>query len=99
VHFNSLDKKVVEMVVDKIIGQLAERLKAKKVTVKLDSKARSYLAEKGYDSQLGARPIQRLIDSEITERLSKEILFGKLANGGNARIILKEDKLDFDFDS
>jgi ATP-dependent Clp protease ATP-binding subunit ClpA len=99
VHFNSLDNKVVEMVVDKIIGQLAERLKAKKVTVKLDPKARSYLAEKGYNSQLGARPIQRLIDSEITERLSKEILFGKLAAGGNARIILREDKLDFDFDS
>lgn len=96
-QFNSLDKKVVERIVDKIIGQLAERLKPKKVNIGLDLKARSYLAEKGYDSRLGARPIQRLIDTEITERLSKEILFGRLSKGGNARIILMDDKLEFEF--
>jgi ATP-dependent Clp protease ATP-binding subunit ClpA len=99
VYFNSLDMKVVERVVDKMIGQLAERLKPRKVTIDLDTKARTYLAEKGYDPQLGARPIQRLIDDEITERLSKEILFGNLSNGGNVRIIIKEDRLEFDFES
>jgi len=82
-----------------MIGQLAERLKPRKVTIDLDTKARTYLAEKGYDPQLGARPIQRLIDDEITERLSKEILFGNLSNGGNVRIIIKEEKLEFDFES
>jgi ATP-dependent Clp protease ATP-binding subunit ClpA len=99
VYFNPLDMKVVERVVDKMIGQLAERLKPRRVNIELDRKARTYLAEKGYDPQLGARPIQRLIDDEITERLSKEILFGNLSNGGNVRIIIKEEKLEFDFES
>lgn len=97
VQFNSLDNRILEKIVDKIIGQLAERLKSKKVTIELDEKARAYLAEKGYDPLLGARPIQRLVDGEITERLSKEILFGNLTGGGNVRITVKNDKLDFDF--
>ncbi len=96
VHFNALDIKIVERIVDKLIGQLAERLRPRKVNIELDTSARAYLAERGYDPQLGARPIQRLIDSEITERLSKEILFGNLSNGGNVKIILKEDKLEFE---
>ncbi|MBI4228309.1 MAG: ATP-dependent Clp protease ATP-binding subunit ClpA [Deltaproteobacteria bacterium] len=99
VQFNSLDMEVVKRIVDKIIGQLADRLKPKKVSIELEKEARAYLAEKGYDSRLGARPIQRLIDTEITERLSKEILFGKLATGGNARIRLKGNKLSFEIDS
>ncbi len=99
VHFNSLDMEVVKRIVDKIIGELAERLKPKKVSIELEEGARTYLAEKGYDSRLGARPIQRLIDAEITERLSKEILFGKLLAGGNARVGLKGDKLSIEVDS
>jgi ATP-dependent Clp protease ATP-binding subunit ClpA len=99
VHFSSLDMEVVKRIVDKIIGQLAERLKPKKVSIELEKGARTYLAEKGYDSRLGARPIQRLIDTEITERLSKEILFGKLLTGGNARIALKGRKLNIEIDS
>jgi ATP-dependent Clp protease ATP-binding subunit ClpA len=99
VHFNSLDMEVVKRIVDKIIGQLADRLKPKKVSIELEKDARTYLAEKGYDSRLGARPIQRLVDTEITERLSKEILFGKLATGGNARIKSKGNKLSIEIDS
>ncbi len=99
VHFNSLDMEVVKKIVDKIIGQLAERLKPKKVNIGLEEGARTYLAEKGYDSRLGARPIQRLIDAEITERLSKEILFGKLSTGGKARIKLKGNRLNIEIDS
>jgi ATP-dependent Clp protease ATP-binding subunit ClpA len=99
VHFNSLDIEVVKRIVDKIIGQLGDRLKPKKVSIELGEGARTYLAEKGYDSRLGARPIQRLIDAEITERLSKEILFGKLSTGGKARIGLKGSKLFIEIDS
>jgi ATP-dependent Clp protease ATP-binding subunit ClpA len=99
VYFSSLDMEVVKRIVDKIIGQLSDRLKPKKVSIELEKEARTYLAEKGYDSRLGARPIQRLIDTEITERLSKEILFGKLLTGGNARIILKSSKLSIEIDS
>jgi len=88
---------VVEKIVDKMVGQLADRLKAKKVTLELTPKARTYIAEKGYDKQLGARPIQRLIDHEITQNLSQEILFGKLASGGNVKIVVKSKKLDFEY--
>jgi len=96
-HFNSLSKEVVEKIIDKRVGQLADRLKAKKVTLELTPKARTYIAEKGYDKQLGARPIQRLIDHEITQNLSQEILFGKLASGGNVKIVVKSKKLDFEY--
>ena len=80
-----------------MIGQLAARLKAKKVTLELTPKARTYIAEQGYDKQLGARPIQRLIDNEITQNLSQEILFGKLASGGKAKIVIKSNELAFEF--
>lgn len=98
-HFNALSKEVVERIVDKMIGQLAERLKAKKVTLELTPKARTYIAEKGYDKQLGARPIQRYIDSEISQKLSKEILFGDLSagGGGKVKIVVKKGKLGFEF--
>jgi ATP-dependent Clp protease ATP-binding subunit ClpA len=96
-HFNSLSKEVVEKIVDKMITQLAGRLKAKKVAIELTPEARTYIAEKGYDKQLGARPIQRLIDEEITQRLSQEILFGKLASGGNVKIVVKKGEIRFEF--
>jgi len=98
-HFSALDKKVVEKIVDKMVGQLAERLKAKKVSLELSPKARAYIAKKGYNKQLGARPIQRLIDSEIAERLSQEILFGELASGGEAKIIIKNSEIGFEFEA
>jgi len=98
-HFSSLTKEVVEKIVDKTVGQLADRLKAKKVTLELTPKARSYIAEKGYDKQLGARPIQRLIDSEITQKLTREILFGDLSSGGgNVKIMVKGQELAFEFE-
>jgi ATP-dependent Clp protease ATP-binding subunit ClpA len=97
VHFNALELKIVERIVDKIMRELADRLKAKKVVVKLDPKARTYLAKKGYNPQLGARPIQRLIDKLITKRLSREILFGKLSSGGMVTIKVVRNKLKFEF--
>ena len=98
-HFNALGKEVVERIVDKMIGQLADRLKAKKVTLELTPKARTYIAEQGYNKQLGARPIQRLIDEEIAQKLSQEILFGELASGGSAKILIKSGELDFEFEN
>ncbi|MEM7007524.1 MAG: ATP-dependent Clp protease ATP-binding subunit ClpA [Thermodesulfobacteriota bacterium] len=96
-HFNSLSKEVVERIVDKMVGQLADRLKAKKVVLELTDEARSYIAEQGYDKQLGARPIQRLIDHEIAQKLSQEILFGNLTSGGDVKILInKEKELDFE---
>ena len=96
-HFNSLGKEVVERIVDKMIGQLADRLKAKKVNIELTDEARSFIAKQGYNKQLGARPIQRLIDQEIAQKLSQEILFGKLVSGGDVKILIKEEEIDFEY--
>ena len=97
-HFGSLSREVVEKIVDKMFGQLADRLRVKKVSVELAPEARSYIAEKGYDKLLGARPIQRYIDNEITQKLTQEILFGNLASGGDVKVVVKDDGLGFEFD-
>ena len=97
-HFGSLSREVVEKIVDKMFGQLADRLRVKKVSVELAPEARSYIAEKGYDKLLGARPIQRYIDNEITQKLTQEILFGNLASGGDVKVVVKDGELGFEFD-
>ncbi len=97
-HFGSLSREVVEKIVDKMFGQLADRLRVKKVSVELAPEARSYIAEKGYDKLLGARPIQRFIDNEITQKLTQEILFGNLASGGDVKVVVKDGELGFEFE-
>ena len=74
IKFNSLQIEIVEKIVDKMIRELEQRLVPKKVKISLTPEARLYLARKGYDQQLGARPVQRIINSEIAEKLTKEIL-------------------------
>ncbi len=93
IRFNPLDIKIVERIVDKMIGELQQRLVPKKVTISLTPEARLFLARKGYDPQLGARPVQRVINSEVAERLSKEILFGELSGGGKAILSLEEEQI------
>ena len=95
--FNPLDIIIIEKIVDKLVKELEDRLKSKKIKIDLSSEARTYLAENGYDNQLGARPIQRLIDKEITEKLSKELLFGELSTGGIVNIVLENGELKFNF--
>ena len=95
--FNSLSPAVIEKVVDKFITQLDAQLNERKVTIQLDPAARSWLAERGYDPQFGARPMARLIDNEIKKRLADEILFGQLQNGGRVRIGEKDGNLVFEY--
>jgi len=97
ISFNSLDKPVMERVVDKLIHELELQLAEKKVTINLSVAARSWLAKKGYDPEYGARPLRRLIMREIGDPLSEEILFGKLSKGGTARIGVTKDKLTFSY--
>lgn len=97
INFNALDLVIIERIVDKLISELEVRLTSKKIKIKLSPEARTYLAENGYDSLLGARPIQRLIDREITERLSKEILFGEISTGGKVEISLEDGSLSFNY--
>jgi ATP-dependent Clp protease ATP-binding subunit ClpA len=88
---------VAEKIVEKMIAELEERLKAKGVALVLETSARRWLAENGYDEKFGARPMRRLIESEISHKLSSEILFGKLAEGGTVTITAGDDGLVFTF--
>ena len=95
VSFNPLPMPVIERIVDKFIGEIQLRLGPKKVTLALTPPARTWLAQKGFDPKFGARPLERLIQTEITNAVTDEILFGRLEKGGDVTIDLKGDRLDF----
>lgn len=95
IQFNSLDLEIMEKVVDKFIAQVNEQLLGKKVILTISAKVRTWLAKKGYDPKYGARPLDRLIQTEIKDVLSDQILFGRLAKGGEISVGLKNDKLIF----
>lgn len=95
VQFNHLSKQVMEMIVDKNMNELKAMLKAKEISLSYSAKARAYLALKGYDPKFGARPLARLIQTTIKDKLTDEILFGKLEKGGKLSIGLKNDALSF----
>ena len=97
IFFNSLSPVVIEKVVDKFITQLDAQLNERKVTIQLEPAARTWLAERGYDPQFGARPMARLIDNEIKKTLADEILFGQLQNGGRVRVDAKDGELVFEY--
>jgi ATP-dependent Clp protease ATP-binding subunit ClpA len=93
IHFAPLTADLILMVVDKFVAEFAERMKKKKVRVTLSAKARQWLADHGFDVKFGARPIARLIQSEIQEKLVDEILFGSLAQGGTAKVDVKNNEI------
>ncbi|OEU82242.1 MAG: ATP-dependent Clp protease ATP-binding subunit ClpA, partial [Desulfobulbaceae bacterium C00003063] len=95
ISFSALDNEATEKVVDKMIKELEAQLAEKHVSIKLTSEARNYLAKKGYDPDYGARPLRRLIIKEIGDTLTEEILFGKLAKGGEATVGYRGEKLIF----
>ena len=95
VQFKPLDLKIVANVVDKFIFELEAVLSDKDVTLSLSSDAREWLALKGYDSKMGARPMARLIQEKIKKPLAEDLLFGRLVNGGSVRIELEHDALVF----
>jgi len=97
IHFNALNEEIMKKVVDKFIKELKEQLAIKKVSIDLSSGARTWLARNGHDPRYGARPLIRLIQTEIKDVLSDEILFGRLEKGGEVFINTKNDKLTFNF--
>ncbi len=92
VPFNSLTQDLMEKIVDKDIKELNKQLKEKKIHLELSPETRTWLAEKGFDPDYGARPLARIIQSEIKDRLADEILFGALQSGGLIRVDLQQDK-------
>ena len=100
IQFNPLDTSVVVSVVDKFLVELQVQLDDKQVTLEIDDEVRDYLADKGYDRLMGARPMQRLIQDEIKKPLAGMILFGDLVNGGVVHLTLEpEDAKNQDGDS
>ena len=92
IQFNPLDQNVIVSVVDKFLVELQAQLDDKKVVLEIDDEVRNYLAEKGYDRLMGARPMNRLIQDEIKKPLAEQILFGDLVNGGTVSICMNADK-------
>ncbi|WP_201585181.1 ATP-dependent Clp protease ATP-binding subunit ClpA [Psychrobacter jeotgali] len=92
IQFNPLDTSVVVSVVDKFLVELQAQLDDKQVTLEIDDEVRDYLADKGYDRLMGARPMQRLIQDEIKKPLANMILFGDLVNGGVVHVTLESEE-------
>jgi ATP-dependent Clp protease ATP-binding subunit ClpA len=91
IQFASLDPYSVARVVDKLVVELEAKLGSNNVTLELDDAARNWIAERGYDPKMGARPMARIIQEHIKRPLAEELLFGSLANGGHVRICVGPD--------
>jgi len=99
ISFQALDREVILRVVDKFLMQLEEQLHEKKVDINFTPALREYLADKGFDPQMGARPMSRLIQDTIRSALAEELLFGRLASGGKVTVDMdKDDKVRLLFD-
>ncbi len=91
IQFAALDERSIVRVVDKLIVELEVKLDNNDVTLELDDAARAWIAERGYDPKMGARPMARLIQEHIKRPLAEELLFGKLENGGHVQITVGPD--------
>jgi ATP-dependent Clp protease ATP-binding subunit ClpA len=97
VKFGKLDQQTMIKIVKKFIDELNSLVKDKGIHVKPTTEAVEYLISKGFDNKMGARPLQRTIEEMIKKPLSKEILFGKLVNGGIVEVAVKNNELTLVF--
>jgi ATP-dependent Clp protease ATP-binding subunit ClpA len=96
IQFNALDFDHILRVVDKFLIELEAQLSEKHVTLDVDADARRWLAEHGFDPQMGARPMARVIQEKVKRVLADELLFGKLADGGKVLLSVREGELQVD---
>jgi ATP-dependent Clp protease ATP-binding subunit ClpA len=99
VQFKPLDAATILHVVDKFLTQLEVQLETKRVALTVSDEARAWLAERGYDPQMGARPMGRVIQEQIKRPLADEILFGRLTEGGRVRVEVQDERLTLKVDS
>lgn len=97
INFNALDETIMLQVVDKFLRELATQLVDQDIVIKVSPVARKDLAKRGYDPLFGARPLGRLIQTELSDPLAEKILFGELRNGGEVKVGCKAGKLVFRF--
>ena len=98
IQFNSLSEEHILNVVDKFLFELQSQLDDKKVTLDVDEAARNWIAKKGYDPKMGARPMRRVIQEHIKKALADELLFGDLMHGGKAMVTDQEGELQVTFE-
>jgi len=91
IQFDTLDSESIKRVVDKLVVELEAKLGNNNVTLELDDAARKWIAERGYDAKMGARPMARIIQEHIKRPLAEELLFGSLSDGGHVRISVGPD--------
>lgn len=99
VPFRSLDESMMLNIVDKFISQIKKTLVGRKVELTLTDEAREWLAKEGFDPAMGARPMRRLLRAEVEDKLAAELLFGALKKGGKAKLGLKDNALDIQFEA
>jgi ATP-dependent Clp protease ATP-binding subunit ClpA len=97
ITFNALDLDIMELIVDKFIAELNQQLAIKKVALTISPAVRTWLAKKGHDPTYGARPLARVIQNQIKDKLSDAILFGELQNGGLVSLDMTGDQLNFNY--
>ncbi|MBL4607665.1 MAG: ATP-dependent Clp protease ATP-binding subunit ClpA [Pseudomonadales bacterium] len=95
IQFGKLDAEVIKSVADKLLVELQAQLDEKRVSIEVSDAVRTWLAEKGYDQSMGARPMARLIKDAIKKPLAEMILFGELSDGGEVKVELQDGELVF----
>jgi ATP-dependent Clp protease ATP-binding subunit ClpA len=88
IQFAPLDAPTIERVVDKLVIEIEAQLEQKGVTISVDDAARGWIAARGYDPKMGARPMARVLQEHVKRPLAEELLFGSLANGGSVQVTL-----------
>lgn len=96
IWFEHLDKITIMDVVDKFIAELQAQLDKRGVSLEIDKAAKEWFAERGYDRDMGARPMRRLIKDELKQRLANELLFGSLEHGGEVKVTVRNGELELD---
>ncbi|MBV9575206.1 MAG: ATP-dependent Clp protease ATP-binding subunit ClpA [Gammaproteobacteria bacterium] len=95
IQFKALNPKTILSVVNKFVSELEGQLELRRVILEVDEEARAWLGKNGYDKNMGARPMARLIQEQIKKPLAEELLFGKLSNGGHVKVTIEKGKIKF----
>lgn len=93
IMFHPLTEKQIRTIVDLQIAHVAKRLEARHITLHISDKAKDWLAKKGYDPNLGARPLKRVIQTEVMDRLAMSIIEGKIVDGDKVEVEIVKDKI------
>jgi len=96
IKFDKLEKSTMMLIVDKFIKEVNDMLADKGILIELTDTVKNYLVKKGFNKKMGARPLQRVIDEKIKKPMSKEVLFGKLVNGGHVTVDLDGEEITLD---